>query len=147
MSEVPLAGSPGGTTKTSRLGGTGRRRARRLALGLAATLAVASGLAYSSGPGGAVSDGRSVGVLVGSVPLCYGPGPDLNLTPTQLVVAAQNGETKAAATVPATTTAHSYRLSIPPGTYLIRAGKWPTRKVDVQPGTVTVADLPGGACL
>jgi hypothetical protein len=81
------------------------------------------------------------------VPQCYGPGPDTNLTPILLVVAAQGGKTKAAVTVPATVAAHSYQLSVPPGTYTVRAGKWPTRKVEVRAGAVTVADLPGGGCL
>ncbi len=87
------------------------------------------------------------GTLTGTVPICYGPGPNLNLTPTLLVMAAQNGTTEATVTVPATTSAHSYQLSLPPGTYAVRAGAWPTREVQVQAGKVTQADLPGGGCL
>jgi len=89
----------------------------------------------------------SSGVLTGSVPLCYGPGPDLNLTPTLVVIATQNGTTKAAVTVRATEATHSYRLTLPAGTYAVRAGSWPPRQVEVQRGTTTVADLIGGGCV
>ena len=87
------------------------------------------------------------GTLSGNVPLCYGPGPDLNVTPTLTVVAAQNGTIKASVTVPASISAHTYRLTLAAGTYTVRAGAWPTREVDVQAGATTVADLPGGICL
>jgi hypothetical protein len=151
--EVLLADVPDVTTNTVQVSRTGRRRPRRLALGLASILAVGSGLAWwadsseASGPGSAVSGATPSGLLTGSVPLCYGPGPDLNLTPTLVVVATQNGKTKATVTVPATVAAHSYHLSLSPGTYTVRAGAWPTREVKVQVDAVTIADLPGLACL
>lgn len=153
VSEVLLADEPDVTTNTSQVGRTGRWRPRWLALGLASILAVGSGLAWladssdASGPGSSVSGATPSGLLTGSVPLCYGPGPDLNVTPTLVVVATQNGKTKATVTVPATVAAHSYQLSLPPGTYTVRAGAWPTREVKVRAGAVTVADLPGGNCL
>jgi len=86
-----------------------------------------------------------MGLLIGRVPLCY--GPLVNLTPTLVVVAMQNGETKATVTVPATEAAPSYQLTLPPGTYTVRAGTWPTREATVRAGETTVADLPGGNCL
>jgi len=152
MSEVGLAVEPEVTTSTPPVGRAGQRRPRWLALGLVSILAVGSGLAWvaavsDSGPISAVSGATPSGLLTGNVPLCYGPGPDLNLTPTLVVVATQNGKTKATRTVPATNAAHSYQLSLPAGTYTVRAGAWPTREVTVRAGAVTVADLPGLGCL
>lgn len=87
------------------------------------------------------------GALAGNVPLCYGPGPDLNVTPTLKVIASQNGTAKGSIIVPASVSAHTYRLTLPAGTYTVRAGAWPTRKVEIHPGDTTQADLPGGVCL
>lgn len=122
---------------------------RRLALGLVSIVAVGGGLAWSAdsaGPGGA-SRAAPPGTLTGSVPLCFGPGPDLNLTPTLAVVATQRGMTKATVTVPATVAAHAYQLSLPAGAYTVRAGVSPAREVEVRAGVVTVVDLPGNGCL
>jgi len=116
-----------------------------LVVGVAVTLAVGAlrdddlPLPVTSAPG------TAPGLLVGSVPLCY--GPLINLTPTLVVVAMQNGETKSTVTVPATDAAPSYQLALPPGTYTVRAGTWPTREAIVRAGETTVADLPGGNCL
>lgn len=87
------------------------------------------------------------GVVTGVVPLCYGPGPDMNLTPTLVVVATQQGSTTATVTVPATRAARTYRLSLPPGAYAVRAGSWPSVAVTIRAGGTSVVDLPGGVCL
>jgi hypothetical protein len=109
-------------------------------------LVLGGGLVWRAHSSGAPVPGRP-GVLTGSVPLCYGPGLDLNLTPALTVVATQHGTTKAAVTVHATSAGHSYRLVLPAGTYDVRAGSWPARQVEVRPGSTTVADLPSGSCL
>jgi hypothetical protein len=88
----------------------------------------------------------TTGTLTGKVPLCYGPGPDTNITPTLKVVAMQNGEVKATVTVPATIAAHSYRLTLPPGTYTARAGAWEALRAIVRAGETTAVDLRGGIC-
>jgi hypothetical protein len=89
----------------------------------------------------------SSGVLSGSVPLCYGPGPNMNLTPILRVTAEREGRVVASVRVPATDVRHSYRLSLPAGTYLVKAGSWPARQITVHAGSTTTADLPGGGCL
>ncbi len=104
------------------------------------------GSALGDGDRSATSTARA-GAIGGNVPLCFGPGLDMNITPTLMVVAAQHGETRATVTVPATTAAHAYRLSLPPGTYTVRAGAWPARQVTVRAGETTAADLPGGTCV
>ena len=94
----------------------------------------------------AAPTGTALGVVRGSLPLCGGPGGQ-NLTPTLVVVASVNGETKASAKFNATTTDHAYQLSLPAGVYSLHAGYWPSTSVDVKPGESTVVDLPGGGCL
>jgi hypothetical protein len=71
----------------------------------------------------------------------------MNLTPTVVVVAQQNGRTTGAVTVPATLATHTYQLTLPSGTYAVRAGAWPARQVIVRAGQTTSIDLPGGTCL
>ena len=143
-SEVSTNGSPVGRTERWR---------RWSAVFAAAGLVVGGGFVWWAQVADAFSREPSVvgtataGTLSGNVPLCYGPGPDLNLTPTLTVVAAQNGTTTASVTVPASVSAHTYRLTLPAGTYTVRAGAWPARVVDVPAGATTVADLPGGICL
>jgi hypothetical protein len=111
-------------------------------------LAAAGGLvADSSHPGPTASDAASSGFLRGRLPLCYGPGPDNNLTPTLAVSVIHNGETVIDVTLPATNAANSYHFSLPPGGYVVRAGKWSTRQVEVRTGAVTIADLPDPGCL
>jgi hypothetical protein len=87
-----------------------------------------------------------LGVVKGSLPLCGGPSGQ-NLTPTLVVVASVNGETKASAQFDATTADHAYELSLPAGVYDLHAGDWPSTSVVVKPGASTVVDLPGGGCL
>ena len=58
-------------------------------------------------PAQSVSNGCfAAGLLTSSVPLCRGPGPDLNLIPTVVVVARQNAKATAMVRVPATRAAH-----------------------------------------
>lgn len=131
-----------------------RRPSRRrwVAAAAAAGLAIGGLTAWVVAETTAASVGSSVGPAVpgavtGQVPLCYGPGPDMNLTPTLVVVATQQGSTASTVTVPATLAAHTYRLSLLPGTYAVRAGSWPSAAITVRAGLTTVVDLPGGACL
>ena len=85
-------------------------------------------------------------MVSGQIPLCYGPGPDLNLTPTVVVTAARDGIVMVSVTLPDTDDEHTYHLRLAPGDYQIHAGSWPARSVHVAAGTTTTADLPGGGC-
>jgi hypothetical protein len=87
------------------------------------------------------------GVVTGQIPLCYGPGPDLNLTPTVVVTVTGDGIQTISMTLPDTDDQHTYLLQLPAGNYRIRAGGWPARPVHVAAGMTTTADLPGGGCL
>ncbi|MGO4596094.1 hypothetical protein [Terrabacter sp. 2RAF25] len=135
-----------------------RRRTRARALSAAATVAAAMGVVAvvmslsprnSNGPlvPATSAPAATTGTLKGNVPLCYGPASDMNLTPTLVVIAQQNGQTKGTVTVPATLATHTYQLTLPSGTYTIRAGSWPARQVIVRAGETSSADLPGGNCL
>ncbi|GAB3878614.1 hypothetical protein [Terrabacter terrigena] len=150
MSEVRLQVERPAASEVSETRPVGRRRRRPTAF---ATVALAVGAVTAWGLTHGVSDARSPatpavpGVVTGLVPLCHGPGPDTNLTPTLVVVASQHGRTAATVRVPATSAAHAYRLALPPGTYAVRAGSWPSAAVTVSSGATTVVDLPGGSCL
>jgi hypothetical protein len=126
-----------------------RKRRRPFLVGVAvgvAVLAVATSLLIA-GLGRHGSSVTTTGVLSGNLPLCYGPSVDINLTPTLVVTAERAGNVVASVRLPATVAQHSYRLSLPPGTYLVRAGAWPASQVVVRAGSTTTADLPGGGCL
>jgi hypothetical protein len=122
------------------------RRALVLIAGAVALVALVASLLVA-GVGRHGSPVASSGVLRGSVPLCYGPGLDTNLTPTLLVTAERDGRVIASVRVPATDAHHAYRLTLPAGTYLVKAGGWPARLITVHAGSTTTADLPGGGCV
>ena len=86
-------------------------------------------------------------ILTGNIPLCYGPGPDLNLTPTRHLTVEQSGRLVTSDEVVATRTQHTYRLTLRPGTYDVRADfGLPTAHVTLTGGSTTSLDLPGIGC-
>jgi len=87
------------------------------------------------------------GAVTGQLPLCYGPGPDLNVTPTVDVTATRDRIRTISVTFPDTNDQHTYHLQLPAGDYQIRAGAWPARRVHIAAGMTTRVDLPGGGCL
>jgi hypothetical protein len=127
------------------------RNRRRTALGAAclAGVVVVGGPLFTSvhrhGASGPAAVGS--GVVTGQVPLCYGPGPNLNLTPTVTVTALQNGRVVRATSVKDTSEQHTYKLELPAGDYQIHAGQWPAHRVVVEAGSTSHVDLPGGGCL
>ncbi len=78
---------------------------------------------------------------------CYGPGPDLSLTPIVVVTVAQHGKVVATIRVQDTRLQPTYRLELPAGEYQIHGSKWREGSVRVLSGRTTTADLPGVSCL
>jgi hypothetical protein len=113
-------------------------------LGTVAVLAAALSLAgcTQSAPSGP-------GVVTGMAPLCSGPGPNLNLSPTTTVRAtAKSDGWLTTIRIVANNKQHAYRLSLAPGAYAIGISGWPTVAVVVRSGrTLTGVNLPGPICL
>jgi len=114
---------------------------RLLVAALGVTVELAAGGCSTSDPAPAS------GAVTGTVSVCYGPGPNLNLTPIVTVPAVQGGRTVATIKVPDTRGQHVYRLTLPPGNYEIRV---PIRggrvSAHVDSGRTTTADIPGTGC-
>jgi hypothetical protein len=89
------------------------------ALGLVAVL----GLGLEAGCG----QTAGTGIVTGRLPLCYGPGPNLNLTPTVVVQAFASGQLVRRRTFKASKRHGRYELSLPQGQYQLRAGSQSVR--------------------
>ena len=129
----------------------------RLAAGCVAVLVV-SGCTNATEPSavGAASASKvrssessePLGTLFGSFPICYGPGPTLNLRPWSVVEVRQAGVVVKSVRVRTDEKHHEYRIALTPGDYDVRISVWPHDvKVVVQAGRAIKADLPGPACL
>jgi len=87
------------------------------------------------------------GLVVGALPACYGPGPDLNLTPTRLVQATRDGKVVKEQVFPSDNDHQTYELSLPPGEYNISVPGVRAVRVTVRPGQTSTADIPIPACV
>ncbi|HEX8001525.1 MAG TPA: hypothetical protein VF519_02400 [Mycobacteriales bacterium] len=90
---------------------------------------------------------RAAGTLTGSIPLCYGPGPDLNLRPESVVEVRRGGEVVATGTFRSDEAVHTYRFDVPPGEYAVRVRGLPDTAATAGPGETTYADLTAPPCL
>jgi hypothetical protein len=88
------------------------------------------------------------GVVVGDAPICYGPGPDLNLKPRITIRATPiDGGSPTAIRVETSNAHHSYRMTLAAGPYKISTYSGSV-KVTVHPGiTSKGVDLPNPGCL
>ena len=88
------------------------------------------------------------GVVAGSAPVCYGPGPEANIAPTHTVSAAPSGGGSTISMTVVTNEAHhAYRMSLPAGAYKIGVPGDPSVEVTVRPGVTQTVDLPPENCL
>jgi hypothetical protein len=104
------------------------------------TLALVLGSGCSTGP--------ATGVLTGSVPTCYGPGPDLNLTPMVSVDVRQGNRLITSGRFRSTDAVHKYRFVLPVGRYQLASS--PGGKpifATVAAGQTRQANLPIMECL
>lgn len=88
------------------------------------------------------------GVVAGSVSLCYGPGPDLNLRPKTTIDVMAGDRLVKTAVVRSDNEQHSYRFTLPAGRYSIRVhGDSDFTEFQVKAGQTAHADLPEAGCL
>lgn len=88
------------------------------------------------------------GVVTGELPLCYGPGPSINLAPTATIEVYRGGQLVSTTTFPASNEHSSYTLTLLAGEYELRM---PDRhyalKVQIKPASKTQSDWPQPQCL
>ncbi|HEV2888886.1 MAG TPA: hypothetical protein VGX28_00760 [Frankiaceae bacterium] len=87
------------------------------------------------------------GTLVGDIPRCYGPGPDLNLRPTPAVEVRRDGAVVTSATFRADDDEHTYRFELEPGDYEVRLPGVASAPATVRSGETTTADLTAPPCV
>lgn len=123
------------------------RAGRYRAAVVAVLVAGASAACTSSSSPGPTPVGKP-GVIVGAAPICYGPGPDLNLKPRITIRATPVGGGSPAAIRIATSDAHhSYRMTLPAGIYKISTYSG-TVDVTVHSGVISRGvDLPQPGCV
>ena len=94
------------------------------------------------------SSSHGTGVVAGSLPLCYGPGLDMNLTPVLKVDVRHGTRLVTSGSFRSSTESHQYSFTLAEGTYEIATepgGK--SVSVTVKAGRTQRADLPFVACL
>lgn len=126
-----------------------RRRAGAAAAGAALTVAViatlTSALSVDSRSGRTLTTAASVepsstaaaGSIVGVLPLCYGPGPNMNLRPRTTVVITGDSGWTSRRTFPSREDERDFHFdNVPPGRYVVVIQGVPDsgRHVEVQPG-------------
>lgn len=88
------------------------------------------------------------GLVTGTLPLCYGPGPNMNLAPTATIEAYRSGRLVSKTTFPASDEHRTYTLTLPAGSYELRmSGRNYTLKVQVRGASKTRADWPQPGCV
>lgn len=88
------------------------------------------------------------GMITGDAPICYGPGPDLNLKPRITIHATPiDGGSPTSIRIATTNAHHSYRMTLAPGTYKITTYTGGVRIAVPAGKTIKAVDLPPAACL
>jgi hypothetical protein len=86
------------------------------------------------------------GVVTGSAPICYGPGPNDNLKPIITIRAVRADGLSHAIRVRTADEHHTYRMTLPPGAYKISTYSGSVRVVVRAHNTTRNADLPEPGC-
>lgn len=88
------------------------------------------------------------GVITGQAPICYGPGPNLNLNlQTTIRATPKFGGASITVNVRTTNAKHSYRMTLPAGSYTISTYSGGVSAVVRAGQTLTGVDLPQPGCL
>jgi hypothetical protein len=122
----------------------GQHELRRAARSLAAVAAIG---AVILSLGACDAPATHPGTVGGDLPTCYGPGPDLNLTPTRVVEVRQAGKLVTREAFRSDHTHLTYELELAPGEYDLAIPGHESIHVQVRSGERTVADLPVTPCL
>jgi hypothetical protein len=118
------------------------------ALTVPVTLTVA--LLGSSAVGCSADSGP--GTVTGQLPLCYGPGPNMNLWKTATIDTLRDGKVIRTDTFPSDADSHrTYSIQLPTGHYQLHLHRQPdsqyTLRIVVRAGEQTHADFPHPNCL
>ncbi|MBC7678875.1 MAG: hypothetical protein H7233_07790 [Pseudorhodobacter sp.] len=92
----------------------------------------------------------AAGSIRGVLPLCYGPGPDMNLRPDTTVTVTGESGWRARRTFPSSKDQREFHFDdVPPGSYTVVIEDVPRsdRQVQVQPGEAVQAATVVNACL
>lgn len=89
----------------------------------------------------------AVGTVGGQLPPCYGPGPDMNLTPNRTIEAFRDGHLVKSQTFRSDIAHLTYELELPPGRYEIKAPGIAGIPITVEPHRRATLDLPLPTCL
>jgi hypothetical protein len=87
------------------------------------------------------------GTIVGTAPLCYGPGPNMNLHPDVTIRAVRTDGVTREVRVQVANFHNRYRMALPAGTYTISAYSGHVTAVVQANRTTTGVDLPQPGCL
>jgi hypothetical protein len=87
------------------------------------------------------------GTVGGLLPACYGPGPDLNLSPTRVVEVYQHGVLVRRQTFRNDRDHMTYEIELPPGKYDVKGPGIAPIPVRIKSGRRAILDLPLPQCL
>jgi len=87
------------------------------------------------------------GTIVGTAPLCYGPGPNMNLHPDVTIRAVRTDRATRKIHVQVANFHNTYRMTLPAGTYTISAYSGHVTAVVQANKTTTGVDLPQPGCV
>jgi hypothetical protein len=109
-----------------------------------ATIAVLTGAAALAGCSGQQPDGT----VAGTMPVCFGPGPHDNLSPSTGLYVYRHGKVVDSPTFVTNDRLHFYRLTLPAGTYSLAVHGGRAVRTTIEQGHSTHGpDVPGLACL
>jgi hypothetical protein len=125
-----------------------RPRTSRSLASAVALLVLGTSVACTALPSPTPSTVGERGTIVGDAPICYGPGPNLNLKPHITIRATpMNGGTPTVIHIATSNARHSYRMTLPPSTYKISTYSGAVN-VTVRAGTTRQGvDLPQPGCV
>lgn len=113
-----------------------------------ALLVLGASAACTSSPLPTPSPVGKPGAIVGDAPICYGPGPNLNLKPRITIRATPiDGGSATAIRIATTNAHHSYRMTLLPGTYKISTYSGSVDATVRAGVTLRGVDLPQPGCL
>jgi hypothetical protein len=113
-----------------------------------ALMAICASAACTASPSAKPPPASERGTIVGAAPICYGPGPNMNLKPRTTIRAIPiNGGTPTAIRITTNGAHHSYRMALSPGRYKISTYSGSV-EVTVRAGiTQRGVDLPPPGCI
>lgn len=120
-----------------------RTRLPRAALAAAAIAAVATVVTGCT----RLHHGEGTGFVTGLAPICYGPGPNMDLKPITVIRALRTDGLARTVKVHTANSHNTYRLALPAGRYKISTYSGAIHVVVRANATIHHADLPQPGCV